>query len=167
MQLTVRLTSNLVICCLLVSCAIKPPASQNKNLSKPIYQKVFYSPYDNVWRAAQLALKYPIAINNMDHGLLETEFIKADDGYMTPGVEKVPSSGIRYKISMIIAKGRVEGREGVRVTINKQIEKKRDFFSDSEQLTSDGMEEKVLFYRMERELIIDEGLKKSAKASSG
>lgn len=165
MRLTVRLISNLLFGCLLASCVSPAPVSRTKDLSRPIHQKVFYFPYDNVWRAAQLALKYPISVNNMDHGVLETDFIKADDGYIAPDAKKIPSSGIRYKITMIIAKGRVEGREGVRVTINKQVEKKRDFFSESETLPSDGLEEKVLFYRMERELVIDEALKKAAKAN--
>jgi hypothetical protein len=166
MQLTVRLISNLLICLLLTSCASSTSVSKAKNTSKPIYQKIFYFPYDNVWRAAQLALKYPIAVNNMDHGVLETDFIKADDGFTPPGLEQPPSSGIRYKISLILAKGKVEGREGIRVTINKQVEKKRDFFSEAESLPTDGLEEKILFYRIERELIIDEALKKAAKASS-
>jgi hypothetical protein len=49
------------------------------------------------------------------------------------------------------------------VNIAKLIERKRDFFSDPEILPSDGIEEKVIFYRMERELIIDEALKKALK----
>lgn len=166
MQLTVRLISNLLICFMLASCASPAPVAKSKNTSKPVYQKIFFFPYDNVWRAAQLALKYPIAVNNMDHGVLETDFVKADDGFVAPGNEEAPSSGIRYKISMILAKGRVDGREGIRVTINKQIEKKRDFFSEAEPLLSDGLEEKILFYRIERELIIDEALKKAARSSS-
>jgi hypothetical protein len=168
MRLTVRLISSSCLVLMLAACATSPPASKSKtkNLPRPIYQKVFYFPYDNVWRAAQLALKYPISVNNMDHGILETDSIKADDGFAPPGGERSPSSGVRYKISMILAKGKVEGREGIRVTINKNIEKKRDFFSEAEVLPTDGLEEKVIFYRMERELIIDEALKKAAKASN-
>ena len=161
MRLTVRVIFSLVFGLMLASCASKPPVAKQKL----IHQKIFYFPYDNVWRAAQLALKYPIAVNNMDHGVLETDFIKADDGFISPSEEKQPSSGIRYKISMILAKGRVEGREGIRVTIQKTIERRRDFFSDTEALVSDGLEEKSIFYRIERELIIDEALKKAAKSS--
>jgi hypothetical protein len=40
------------------------------------------------------------------------------------------------------------------------MEKQRDFFSDPENIESDGMEEKVIFYRMGRELTIDEAIKK-------
>lgn len=168
MRLTVRLisSSSLILILMLAACVSSPPASKSKSLPRPIYQKVFYFPYDNVWRAAQLALKYPISVNNMDHGVLETDSIKADDGFFAPGTERAPSSGIRYKISMILAKGKVEGREGIRVTINKNIEKKRDFFSEAEVLPTDGLEEKVIFYRMERELVIDEALKKAAKSAN-
>src|SRR3954468_17856517 len=109
MRLTVRVISSCLFSLLLVSCASQAPATKSK-IAPLIYQKIFYFPYDNVWRAAQLALKYPIAVNNMDHGTLETDFIKADDGFIPPSEEKIPSSGIRYKIKMILAKGKVEGR---------------------------------------------------------
>jgi len=163
MRLTVRAIFSFILFLQLASCTTMAPVSKTKPQQKLIHQKVFYFPYDNVWRAAQLALKYPIAINNMDHGILETDFIKADDGFISPGEEKMPSSGIRYKITMTLVKGKVEGRESVRITIQKQIEKKRDFFSEAEILMSDGLEEKTIFYRIERELIIDEALKKAAK----
>ncbi len=166
MRLTVRLISNFIIVLLLASCSSTPKVSPKVKDSQFSFQKIFYFPYDNVWRAAQLSLKYPIAINNMDHGVLETDFIKADDGFIAPVEEKTPSSGIRYKVTLTLAKGKTEGRESVRVTINKYIEKKRDFFSEVEVLPTDGLEEKVIFYRMERELIIDEALKKAARGTN-
>ncbi len=166
MQLTVRLISKLIIIIsfLLAACAHEPPSRLKKNKDQ-VYnsQKVFFSTYDSVWRAAQLSLKYPIATNNMDLGILETDYVKGDDGFISPTVEEVPSSGIRYKVTLTLAKGKVEGKESVRVTITKNIERRRDFFSDPEALISDGLEEKVIFYRMERELVIDEALKKAAK----
>ncbi len=151
----------------LSACALNPlPTKKEKVLRKMINQKVFYYSYDSVWRAAQLALKYPIAINNMDNGVLETDFIKSDDGFLSPGLSRGPSSGVRYKITLVLAKGKVDGKDGVRVTISKVIEKKRDFFSDPESLSTDGLEEMVVFYRIDRELIIDEALKKAAKNGS-
>ncbi len=143
-----------------------PKSSSQIKDSKFSFQKVFNYSYDNVWRAAQLSLKYPIAVNNMDHGVLETDFVKGDDGFIAPVEERVPSSGVRYKIAMTLSKGKVEGRESVRVTINKYIEKKRDFFSDAEVLQSDGLEEKVIFYRMERELVIDDALRRAARGTN-
>jgi hypothetical protein len=61
---------------------------------------------------------------------------------------------------MTFARGKTDGRESVRVTIDKKMEILRDFFSEPEPLESDGLEEKVIFYRMERDLIINEALKK-------
>ncbi len=124
-------------------------------------QKVFLSSYDEVWRAAHAVLKYPIVNENQDTGLIETDFIKSQDGFTGPD-QPSASSGLRYKIVMIFAKGKSQGQESVRLTIDKKIEKLRDFFSEAESLTSDGLEEKVLFYRIERELLISKGLKKAA-----
>jgi len=149
---------------LLSSCASEPVSkisSRDKVLRKNINQKVFYFPYDSVWRAAQLAVKYPISVNNMDNGILETEYIRASEGFSSPVEEREPSSGVRYKITLVLAKGRVNNKESVRVTVTKAVEKNRDFFSESEALPSDGLEEKVIFYRLERELLIEEALKKA------
>jgi hypothetical protein len=128
-------------------------------------QKVFLAPYDEVWRAAHTVLKYPIINENQDTGIIETDYIKAQDGFSAPE-QSAPSSGLRYKIVMIFAKGKSQGLESVRVTIDKNLEKLRDFFSDAEVIPSDGLEEKVLFYRIERELLISKGLRKAAEEQS-
>lgn len=124
-------------------------------------QRVYLYPFDSVWRSAQLTLKYPIAVNNMESGVLETEWIPALDGFLSPIEVKQPSSGIRYKITMTLTRGRAQGRESVRVNVYKKIERKRDFFSEPESLNSDGLEEQVLFYRIERELVIEDALRRA------
>jgi hypothetical protein len=162
------ITSTLVISSLSIltgGCATKTlkPEEVVKTQTK---QKVFLSPYDEVWRAAHTVLKYPIVNENQDTGLIETDYIKAQDGFVAPD-QPLPSSGLRYKITMIFAKGKSQGQESVRVTIDKKIEKLRDFFSEAETLASDGLEEKVLFYRMERELLISKGLRKASEEQQG
>lgn len=147
---------------LVTACADKPIIPHKSVIAQASQQRIYYYPYDNVWRATQLALKYPIAVNNMDNGVIETDNIRAVDGFQSPTSDKDPSSGIQYKITITLAKGRYEGREVVRVNIHKKIERHRDFFSDAEELDSDGLEEQVLFYRIERELIIEDALKKAA-----
>ncbi|WP_374074212.1 hypothetical protein [Bdellovibrio bacteriovorus] len=124
-------------------------------------QKVFFATYDQVWRAAHAVLKYPIAQENQDTGIIETEFIKGIDGWLPPNEQRPPSSGIRYKLTMTFAKGKTEGRESTRVTIDKRMEILRDFFSEPEYMETDGLEEKIIFYRIERELVINEALKKA------
>jgi hypothetical protein len=138
-------------------------STSEKIIRKSANQRVYAYPFESVWRATQLALKYPIAVNNMDNGVLESDWIKAADGFQNPESEKEPSAGIRYKILMSLVKGKLEGRESVRVTLTKRMEKQKDFFSEPESMESDGIEEKIIFYRIEREILIEEGLKKAAK----
>ncbi len=136
-------------------------APEAKTGSKPsTMQRIYFAPFDRVWRASHAVLKYPIANENPDAGHIETEFIKGLDGFLPPEKSKQPSAGLRYKLILNFAKGRTEGRESTRLTIDKKIEVLRDFFSEPESVYSDGLEEKVLFYRIERELVIFEALKK-------
>lgn len=143
-------------------CSLVDKAPDAKNSLKPIVtQRIYFAPFDRVWRAAHAVLKYPIANENPDSGHIETEFIKGLDGFLPPEKNKPPSAGMRYKLVLNFAKGRTEGRESTRLTIEKKIEVLRDFFSDPETVGTDGLEEKVLFYRIERELVIFEALKKA------
>ncbi|MFN7727671.1 MAG: hypothetical protein ACK5P7_00795 [Bdellovibrio sp.] len=152
---------------LLLGCASEPIASRSDKLvQKFSFQKIFFYSYDSVWRAAQLALKYPIAVNNMDNGILETDWVRGVDGFRPAHLSREASPGVRYKVQLSLVKGKAERRESVRVTIVKKIEKQRDFFSEPEPLETDGLEEKVLFYRMERELVIEEALKRAMKQTA-
>lgn len=138
----------------------KKPSAHTR-MNKISKQRVFYASADAVWRAAHSVVKYPIAQENQDNGVMETEYIKGIDGWLAPGEQRQPSSGIRYKLVLTFAKGKAEGRESTRVTIDKRIEILRDFFSEPETMESDGLEEKIIFYRIERELIIAEALKRA------
>lgn len=124
-------------------------------------QKIYFATYDSVWRAAHRVIKYPIFQENQDTGIIETEFIKSMDGWLPPDQQPAPSSGVRYKLIITFARGKTDGRESTRVSIDKKMEILRDFFSEPETIETDGLEEKILFYRIERELIIDETLKRA------
>jgi hypothetical protein len=144
----------------LTACSTGDKPNEIVSVRKAPEQQIFYYPFDQVWRAAHAVLKYPIANENPVSGYLETEFIKGVDGFLPPDKTKPPSAGIRYKIVMSFAKGHTDDRVSTRITIDKRMEVLRDFFSEPEPMASDGLEEKILFYRIERELIIYETLKK-------
>lgn len=159
-------TSSFVLICFVIfgsGCSLfdRQPDPENTILKQSVHQKVYFAGYDSVWRAAHTSIKYPIATENQDTGYLETEYIKGVDGFLPPEVTKSPSAGIRYKLIFSFAKGKTEGRESTRVTIEKKIERLRDFFSEADGVASDGLEEKVLFYRIEREIVIAEALRKA------
>jgi hypothetical protein len=45
----------------------------------------------------------------------------------------------------------------------KQIRTQKSFFNDSREFESDGIEEAVIFYRIEREIMIEDAIKREAK----
>lgn len=163
MQVVLRLIFSSIFIFGFAACtSVSKAPTKPKNPKDLFYQQVFFAEYDVVWRAAQLAVNYPISINNMESGVLETDYIRAVEGFLPPYQEQESSNGLRYKITLTLTKGKVDGKTAVRVTIIKTLEKKRDFFSDPEAVPSDGIEERTIFYRIGRELQIDEGLKKAA-----
>lgn len=149
-------------CLLFVGCSLfdRQP-SAHARMAQINKQKVFFASYDSVWRAAHAVIKYPIAQENQDTGVIETEWIKGIDGWIAPNEQRPPSSGIRYRLVLTFARGKADGRESVRITIDKKAEILRDFFSPPEVIESDGLEEKIIFYRIERELIINDALRKA------
>lgn len=159
------LSASLLVC----SCAswTTPP---KKDFSAPPLEKVFNESFDTVWRATQFAAsKYAMKISDIDSGVYETQPIRSDKAWVSPnaGADEHPSAGQRYKISIKILKGKDANNEpATRVTILKRAEVQRDFFSDFEKLPSDGLEEKSLMYRIEREIQIEKSLKKVKKESS-
>jgi hypothetical protein len=147
----------------LQGCSLFEKTSTSKN-AVLFKQKVFYSEYEKVWRASQLALtSYPIAVNNIDTGVLETEIIKGYEVWIPPHQKSSPSAGQRYKLVLNIQKGKTDSLDSVRVTISKKIQIQTDFFSDPKPLDSDGLEETVVLYRIDRELSIERGLEKSSR----
>lgn len=159
--------SNLIIVTLLLSgCGLfgSRQDSVDKLIEKASQQKIYYANYDLVWKAAHAALKYTIANENQDYGLMETDYIKAVDGWLPPDQLSPAYKSSRYKLIFGFAKGMTNGKESTRVTIEKKIEIFKDFISETQHVPSDGLEEQTLFYRIERELIIGQALKKAASA---
>lgn len=141
------------------------PDSPDKIIEKASTQKIFYASYDSVWKAAHSAIKYTIANENQDFGVIETDYIKTVDGWLPPNLKKTPYISGRYKLVLAFAKGTNKGKESTRVSIEKKIEVFRDFISETQIVPSDGLEEQSIFYRIGRELIIDQAIKKAASVS--
>lgn len=141
------------------------PESPDQIIEKASHQKIFLAPYDQVWKVAHTALKYTIASENQDFGTIETDFVKSVDGWVPPYKKKPDYPGARYKLLFTFAKGETKNRESTRVTIEKKIEVFKNIISDTQAVASDGSEEKAIFYRMERELIIARAIEKANQAA--
>jgi hypothetical protein len=124
--------------------------------------KVLVGSYDEIWRATQKAFSnYPIQVNNLDQGILETDVIKGSQIWQAPFQKSARSPNVRYTISVHVIRGKAQGQESARVLIAKKINLQRDFFSGDEDRQSDGFEEISLLYRIERELQIERSLRKA------
>ena len=145
-------------------CALfeKSAESADRIIQKASQQKIYFAPYDLVWKAAHQSIKYTIASENQDFGVIETDYVKAVDGWLPPDKSKPQYKSARYKLTLTFAKGKIDGKDSTRVTIDKKIEVFRDFISEKQIFSSDGLEELALFYRIEREIIIAQALKKAA-----
>lgn len=140
----------------------KQPESIDQIIQKSSNQKIFFANYDIVWKAAHTAIKYTIASENQDFGVIETDYVKSVDGWLPPDKTKPEYKSARYKLTFTFAKGKTDGRESTRITIEKKIEVFKDFISETQIIPSDGLEEMALFYRIEREIIIGQALKRAA-----
>lgn len=147
---------------LLLSLVQMACSSTPKPIGETEYSRVFNAPFDVVWRATQQAmLNYPMNINNMDTGFLQTLYITGKHRYQAPHQEKETlPSGYQYRLNVNIQKG----EERTKVSIAKEVRIQVDFFSDPKDGTSDGYEEKVLLYRILREIAIEKVLKKNMPA---
>ena len=120
---------------------------------------VFYDEYDSVWRAIQLAVrKYPVRLNNIESGILETDYIKGDKIFVDPSEGGPPPSAARYKINIRAIKGKDEGKGAVKVVITKVTEIQPDFFTGFKEIPTDGLEERTIMYRVGRFLDLDKKL---------
>lgn len=161
-----KLPSLIVIGLLVSGCGsqVLQPETPEAIIERSSQQRIFYAPYDEVWKAAHSVIKYTIAAENQDFGVIETDYIKAVDGWLPPFRTRPQYPSSRYKIVISFARGKKsEAQENVRVTIEKKIEVFKDFISEVKTVNSDGLEEKTIFYRIERELVIAKALRKASE----
>ncbi len=146
----------------LAGCARTPVQEYDPRKAAGPKQKVFENKYDQVWRAVQLALSnYPVRVNDMDSGVLETDFIRGQTAWVSPHRKQQIPSGLRYKVIVRVLKGKMSGGKAIQVTILKRIEFQKDFFSRYSPVKTDGLEEIAILYRIERELLIQRALEKA------
>ena len=137
------------------ACASSPENEQKK---RGDLSKVFKAPYETVWRATQQALlNYPMNVNNMDTGQLQTLYITGRHRFKAPHKkEQILPGGYQYRLNITIVKGKTRSK----VIVAKQVRLQKDFFSDPQELRTDGFEEKALLYRIHREILIEKMLKR-------
>ncbi len=146
----------LFITALIMGAALQGCSSFNETTESGPQSKLFIGKYEKVWRAAQVALeKYPLKINNMDKGVLETSRVKLYEHWQPPTQKFKNPNGITYRLKLKLYKGVSKGREAVKVKITKKMELRKGFFAEPEDLNSDSFEEQALLYSIGQEIKVD------------
>lgn len=124
--------------------------------------RVLMGDYDKIWRATQKALiNYPIRMNNIDTGQIETDVIRGLKVWTPPHRPDAKEPGLRYFLRLSLIKGDVKGQSSVEVNVEKVKTVEKNFFAEEKRLPSDGLEEESILYRIERELVLERSLDKA------
>ncbi len=167
-----RLISNSLILFLLAGVVSVLGCTTASDRLKPLekgasVERVFFASYEEVERALKQAMiKYPQRVDNTEAGIFETDYIKGEQRFKPANLKVHYSNGYIYRILLRLVRGRTDDKNAVKVVVTKQIELKRDFFADSETIASDGLEELVILYRIQREIAIDRAVRKSQEKTN-
>ncbi len=132
---------------------------------KEAIRKTFPDNYDNVFKAARIALsKYRLAVDDYESGILQTSYILRENIWLPPHRQQKNKNRLRNQIKIIVLKGRSsQHKNATQVLIHKNISQKKNFFEPLKSISSDGLEELSLLYRIERELDIEKKLNRIQK----
>jgi hypothetical protein len=138
---------------LLVGCA-----SQQK--TELFYTRVYEGTYDDVWLAA---LKYS--------GKIVSELVNGpyNDLFLTPPEAIDLPEKYRYSLKFTFAKLQTDeenSRPLVRVRLEKNLEQFHDFYTGWLAFPSDGLEERLLLYRIEHILRMENQLTKEIESKN-
>lgn len=162
-RLSYKSLLSLLAATIIIGGCTTPPEPSDLDIKNPGPKtKVFHkSTFSNVWKASLITLgKYPLKSYDEEAGVIETDYIRGDNVWTPPFKKRHLRGGYRYKINLRVLKGRSQDSDAIRVIILKQPELQKDFFSNSEKVISDGLEEESILYRIERELAIEKGLQR-------
>lgn len=125
-------------------------------------EEEYRASFEETWRAVQQSIiTYPLKANNMDIGQIQTSTIRGSNQFNPPHIENSKSAnGHRYTITINVLK---LSSKKTKVSIIKESMVYRDFISDPEDKSTDGLEEMILLYRIGREIEIEKMLSKGKK----
>lgn len=132
-----------------------------------IPSKVYKADYNQTWQAViSVMRKFDIAQQNQEAGFIKTRWM--DNTLEVNFADAFGSSdavkAAKYKVVVNVVKGYRTGREVTKVTFYKRQLVEQDFLQGWKEVTTDGIFEKTLLYRIERLIAIDNKLRQIDKA---
>lgn len=134
----------------------------SKNPPEPFYTRIFEGSYDDVWLATLKALNdYPLKVSNKDAGKIQSEVVNGpynDLLFTFPEAIELPER-FRYSMKFNFAKLVAENKNPlIRIRVIKDLEQFQDFYTGWIPYQSDGLEERLLLYRIEHILKMEKTL---------
>ena len=118
-----------------------------------VFAKIFLSEYPMAWEAAVDALKAsPMEVVNRENGTLQTKWIDntAERNLLDSAGSVSPYTKAQYRFRVSIAKGSLEGKNSVRVSVQKEQQIQRDVLEGWRNQETDGIQENSLLYRVSK-----------------
>lgn len=135
----------------MVGCASSSITIYDPQQVRPHLEKNIPGEYEQVFKAAQMSLAdYPIEVNDMEAGFLQTTFIKNEQAWSPPHLGRKLPGGFRYTLSIQVL--RLKNEKMSKIIITKSMQHKKNFFAKYRPVKTDGLEEIALLYRIQREL---------------
>lgn len=129
--------------------------------------KVFRGDFNQTWAAViQVMKKFDIAYSNQEAGKIKTRWmdntleVNFTDSFS--GTDKVKAA--EFLLLVNVAEGFSYGRKVTKVTIYKKQRVEQDFLQGWKEVSTDGIKEKVLLYRIGIKVANDNKLKAIDKA---
>jgi hypothetical protein len=129
--------------------------------------KVFKADYNQTWQAVITVMrKFDIAQQNQEAGFIKSRWmdntleINFADSFGTSDAVKAA----KYKLVVNVVKGFRASREVTKVTVYKRQLVEQDYLQGWKEVTTDGIVEKTLLYRIGRLIATDNKLKEIDKA---
>jgi hypothetical protein len=129
--------------------------------------KIYRADYNQTWQAViQVMRKYDIAQQNQEAGFIKTRWmdntleVNFSDSFGSADAVKAA----KFKLVVNVVRGFRASREVTKVTIYKRQLMEQDFLQGWKEVSTDGIIEKTLLYRIERLIATDNKLKEIDKA---
>lgn len=155
---------SLLLCAFVLSVSACSSYKKFQYLSEEfeIPSQIFKADFNEAWQAVvKVMKKYDLAYHNQEAGVIKTRWIDntlelnfADSFGKNDSVKAA-----KFKIVLNIVKGYRGSREVSKVTVYKRQLVEQDFLQGWKEVPTDGIVERTILYRIEREIEINNKLK--------
>lgn len=147
-------------CLTLIGFLVLISACASKKPEEPFYTRLYSANFEEVWIAALKSLNdYPLKLSNKDSGKIQTEVVNGpynDLLFNHPDGIELPERfrfSLRFSFAKLISE---DDKPLVRVRVIKDLERFVDFYTGWTPYPSDGIEERVLLYRVDHLVKMDQ-----------